>query len=111
VTQLEALGISLGVEVPVVMALGLALGCAPVSRLLVAALAATLLTHPLAWTAAEALAGEVPSAVRAGLVEGGVIALEALVFRFALGTGWARALLLSVAANLASYGVGVWIQS
>ena len=79
-------------------------------RVLVAAVAASCLTHPFAWRAAAALS---PDARPVGLlaIEAGVVLVEALVLGVLLRLGARRAFGVSLAANLASFAVGLALMA
>lgn len=72
---------------------------------LLASIAASCLTHPLAWHAASVLATD---EYRRGvwLIETLVVLAEALLYSLLLRPGWRQALLWSVAANGASFALG-----
>jgi hypothetical protein len=82
-TQLQALLLSILIEVPVVLALAQVLGVgARVGwrRLALVGCAATLLTHPFAWHGFPVLAEAVPNyPLRALIIEGGVATVEGLL--------------------------------
>lgn len=77
---------------------------APVAVLL-SGIAASCLTHPLAWHAASVLAAD---EYRRGLwlIEALVVLAEALVYSLLLRPGWRNALLWSALANGASFALG-----
>lgn len=102
--QAQALALTLACEVP--LACGWLRG-SPLARTALTAVAASGLTHPLAWHVASRLS---PAQYRAGLwwIEAAVVLVEALVFRLALGLAWPRALAVSLAANALSMAVGWW---
>ncbi len=101
-TQIQAMALSLGVEVPIALALG-----PRALRTGLAGLAATLITHPVLWLAWFPLRERMPWLVTALALEGAVVAVETLVYRSALALPWRRALLISAVANAASFGVGL----
>lgn len=111
-TQIQALLLTLGVEVPLVLVL--AAGArwaddrAALGRLLVAAVAMSLVTHPFAWTAntSEALAGW-GFGPRAALIEVSVALAETLILRGFGGLTLPRAALAAWSANAASFGFGL----
>lgn len=111
-TQTAALGMTLAVEVPLVMLLARRWHIAWV-RSLPVALLASCLTHPLAWKlswVASVLLQTTHYPVWFLAIEAGVWLLEALVFHFGLRLGWQRACVLSLGVNLASalFGVLLW---
>jgi hypothetical protein len=116
--QHSALIASLILEVPIVVALGVALGRraapsdAPAASALLwlqAGVAATLLTHPFAWWLNEdALRGALTLWPRMLTIELLVTLAEGALFGW-IGRAWARGLLLSALANATSFGLGlVW---
>lgn len=115
--QHSALIASLVMEVPIVVALGVALGRraapdAPAASALMwlqAGVAATLLTHPFAWWLnEEALRGALTLWPRMLTIELLVTLAEGALFGW-IGRAWARGLLLSALANATSFGLGlVW---
>lgn len=105
--QLQALLLTWLIEVPLLCWL-----LRPSSRLYViaAGLAASLVTHPVAWWAASLLS---PHDYTRGLwtIEACVWITEALIFWVALPIPPKRALLASGLANGASFLVGGWLLS
>lgn len=79
-------------------------------RILIAAAAASSLTHPFAWRAAAALS---PEGYRLGLlaIEAGVVLVEALALGLLLRLEPRRALVVSAAANAASFTVGFAVMA
>jgi hypothetical protein len=113
VTQAHALLLTLAIEVPLVVGLAVA-GRRPraeVARLGVAALGASLLTHPLLWLADAALSDTLAWAPRVAALEVGVALVEAAVYAVAGGVGWRRGTLLSLVANGASLAAGLLIYA
>ena len=121
-TQLQALLLTVAIEVPAVMALVWLLGSSWAPRLvrveyvsgqvtLVAtAAAASLLTHPFAWWAnTELLRGRLPFMERATVIELSVIGAEALLYAWLLGLEPGAALLVAAVANGLSFGLGLWL--
>lgn len=107
-SQLTALLLTLLIEAAVVLALVRRRPPGP-ARWLVAALCASLITHPLAWWAHGAL--PLPLWPRALLIEAVVIAIEAALYRGLAPAPWPWALGVSAAANGASFGVGVLLTA
>lgn len=101
---LDAFLLTLACELPLVL-----LATRPLSpaRVLLVAVAANLLTHPLAWRLSMTLP---PDDYRTGvaLIEAGVVIVEALCYRWWLRIGVARAFGVSLLANTASALTG-WI--
>jgi hypothetical protein len=98
-----ALLVTLAIEVPVAVLAG----GRPRGRIALAALAASLLTHPLAWWANHAI--PLPFASRAALIEAAVALVEAALYRALVPMSLPRALLTSCLANAASFGLGLWL--
>lgn len=110
-TQMEALALTLAIELPV-LAVCARLARWPLRRVLVVGALASCLTHPLAWWAALSMPGTVPvSEFEIGLlaIEVLVTLAEALLFLVLLRVGWVRALGVSVLANGASALAGWWL--
>ena len=106
--QLQAMLLSLLIEVPVVLVLAALFKWIPRAdlwRLALVAVAATLLSHPFAWYANEHLGGTF--AVRATIIEVSVTLLEAALYAWLGRLGVWRGLTVSAAANGASFGVGL----
>ncbi|MCB9780612.1 MAG: hypothetical protein H6742_18740 [Alphaproteobacteria bacterium] len=106
-TQLQALGLTLLFELPVV-----ALLCArwkpDWARLMVVAAAASLVTHPFAWHGIRALQAATGSfAVAAAVGEPLVALVEGLLYAKVAGLGWRRGLFVGAAANAFSFGLGL----
>ena len=102
-----ALALTLAIEVPIVAVASCA-GAQPVPvvHAIAAAVVASAATHPVAWWLASHLA---PDEVRAGftLIEAGVALAETIPLAIGLRWSWRRALLLSIACNGASAGIGL----
>lgn len=109
-SQLEALGWTLGIELAVVAVLAVGFRLWPRAmwgRVMLVAAAASLLSHPWAWWANGALRPVLPFASRAAIVEGTVVAFEAVVYAWATRLSWGRAVLVSAVANATSFGIGL----
>lgn len=119
-TQLHALALTLGIEGAVGgLLLGAWLGLRGRTwvRGLVVVLAASLLTHPLAWHANRSWLIGLGFPVRAAIIEGAVVMVEGSILALAMrSTGHAprarpiapwRWLVLSLVMNGASFGYGV----
>lgn len=102
--QTQALALTLVFEVPVMLWLARAQA---VWRVLLVAVAASCLTHPLAWRIASVLS-PVEYPVGIWLIELGVVLVEGLWYQFWLRAGWAKSLGWSLLANAASFGAG-WL--
>ena len=104
-TQAQALGLTLLFEVPLVLALA-ARWRPPWGRLALVACAASLLTHPFAWNGIRHL-DALPFWARAALFETAVALVEGAMYARLVPLGWRRGLLLGVAANAFSFGLGL----
>lgn len=109
-TQLEALLLSLLIEVPVVLGVAVVGGWLPGERTRLAAIAtaATLLTHPVVWNAWFVLQPHLGWTATAALLEGSAVVVEAGVYA-GFGLSPRRALLVSFVANATSFGIGLRI--
>lgn len=110
-TQTAALGITLAVEVPLVVLMAYRWRV-PWSRSLVVGLLVSCLTHPLAWKVSwwAMVLFQTPHYVRWFIaIETGVVVLEALLFRYLLRVMWQQAFAVSLLANAASALLGVWL--
>lgn len=106
-TQLQALAWTLILEVPIVL-LGARLMSAPPGRTVLAGLAASGMSHPVAWKFALI---SPPDAFLLYLaaIELAVTLFEAIVLKSVMRLRWLQALVLSLAANVFSSGVGWWL--
>lgn len=77
-------------------------------RVVLVAVAASLVTHPFAWSGNRALVGTLDLPTRYAVIESAVVVVEAIVFRVALGVRPSAALVTSFVANAASFGFGLW---
>ncbi len=102
--QLQALGLTLACELPVMAVLARSV---PIKRLLIIATGASCLTHPLAWRAALVLSAD-QYVTGLWLIELCVVLIEALWYQAWLRVGTARALWWSLVANATSFGLG-WL--
>ncbi len=101
-SQLQAFGLTLAFEVPVMLALAYT---PSVLRVSLVAATASCLTHPLAWHIASVLSpAEYPLGV--GLIEVGVVLVEAAWYWLWLKVNFLRALSWSALANAASFILG-----
>lgn len=110
--QGQALLLSLLLEIPTALALCALWGPAAhrgLGRVALTGLAATMLTHPFAWTLLPGLHAVLPFWARALLVEGGVAVIEGLLFSRLAGLSGARGQAVGWSANAVSYGVGLVI--
>lgn len=108
-TQLEAMALTFAIEAPVaaLMALWFArkpLLCAG------AAVAGTTVTHPILW-AVYYSTHAVLGALTTPILEGAIIAAEALGYRAITTPRWDEAALFSLLANAASWGAGELIYA
>lgn len=76
-------------------------------RLSATAMAATLITHPAAWTLNASILMDYPFWLRATLVETLVALIEAIVFLSILPLNRIQALIISIIANGLSFGLGL----
>ena len=97
-TWLEAFALTVAIELPIVVLL---VGRGRRRRAPLDALAANLLTHPLAWWAV--MSGAAPWL----FTELCVVAVEACVYRAATRLGWASAAMTALAANLVTAAIGL----
>lgn len=108
-TELEASLLSIAVEAPtafLVARLGLRGSWRTAALAALAAACGTLVTHPFAWAAALALVRSMSWGLMAAIVEAGVALAEAVGYAVLARVRPVPALLLSVAANGASFAVG-----
>lgn len=115
-TQSHALALTLGIEALVGAGLLWIWGFGDRRRfggLLALVIAASALTHPVAWHANENWLRGLPFEVAAAIIELSVVAVEALILRY--GSTWVRdgqlrwwhAVVLSTACNATSFGYGL----
>jgi hypothetical protein len=110
VSQLQALILTVAIEVPVaILLLGRWGSRVAWHRVALAAAGASLVTHPLAWWANTAALAAWPFAARATLIEVAVAAAEALILAWALAVTARRAAVVSIAMNAASFAVGLML--
>ena len=111
-TQLQALGLTLLFEVPlVVLVVLLARWPAERGRLVLVSLACSLLTHPFAWHGIRAARALIPEFWPRALVGEVLVALvEGLLYAKLARLGWGRGMLLGFLANAWSFGLGLWIS-
>ena len=112
-TQTEAFLLTLAIELPVAIGLATGLRWAPgsVLRLAASALAASALTHPILWIVDPLLGPAIATPVRWGLLESAIALVEAAVYRAGAGLPARRALAVSIAANAASFAVGLIVYA
>lgn len=113
-TQLLALLISWGIEIPVVL-ITLAKTQEFSSRgdiynTSIIAFAATLFTHPLAWESNQILIPYMGFPLRVALIESFVAIAEGILYAIFLKLGWQKGLFLSIIANVASFLGGLLID-
>ena len=109
-SQLEALALTLVVELAVVAAFAIGLRFWPRPawpRALAIAAAASLLSHPFAWWANTVALVTIPFHERAAIIELAVVGAEAILYAVAAGLSWPRAVVVALVANAASFGVGL----
>lgn len=108
--QWQAFALTLALEIPV--AVGIAWLCGlrdQIWRVTGIAVAASLLTHPIAWFLATTGLADMPFWWRAALIEIAVVVAEAIVYRAGLKAPWKTAAAMSLAANATSFGCGLWL--
>lgn len=107
-TQLTALLLSLLIEVPLVMVLfwwiRRPLKTTEAFRCLLISVAATLVTHPIAWWLMKTLS--IPSLVKFLGIEAGVFLLEGIIYFYFTPLSLKRSMFMSFVANAASAGIG-----
>ena len=109
-SQLEALAITLAIELAVVAVFAMLLRFWPRpawSRAFMVAAAASLLSHPWAWWANTSALVMLPFFERALVIELGVVAAETMLYALVGGLSWWRAALVATVANAASFGIGL----
>ena len=102
--------ISLGLEVPCVLGLGWARRWMPRAQLpnwLIAAIAATLITHPFAWGFSITHTPEMTPEGKAMRIEASVVVAESLIYSLGLRISPGRGFALALLANAVSFGVGL----
>ncbi|WP_414756644.1 hypothetical protein [Anabaena sp. CCY 9910] len=113
-TQLLALLISWGIEIPVVL-ITLAntqqfFSRGDIYNTSIIAFAATLFTHPLAWESNQILIPYMDFPLRIALIESCVAIAEGILYAIILKLGWQNGLFLSIIANGASFLGGLLID-
>ena len=111
-TQLEALALTIAIELAVVAVFAVVLRFWPRPawpRAFLIAAAASLLSHPWAWWANTTALVAMPFAERAAVIEGTVVAFEAILYALAGGLPWWRAIVVALAANATSFAIGLVI--
>ena len=120
-SQLEALALTIAIEVAVVavFAFGLRFWPTPPTqarsavgwqRAFLIAAAASLLSHPWAWWANTSALLALPFAERALVIEGVVVAFETILYALASALPWWRAALVAFVANATSFAVGLAVS-
>ncbi len=115
--QFSALLLSLIIEVPIVCWWNYSLFTSKNKQvdnyrtieILIIAICATVLTHPLVWWLNVFLAPHLSFVWRSILVEMGAIVIEAIVYRRSLQLTWQKAIGISSIANLLSFSCGLSI--
>lgn len=105
--QWQAYLLTLVCEMPVMWLLARAL---PVRRVLLAAAAASTVTHPIAWRIASVLSSD-EYTVGMVLIEIGVVLVEAVCYLIWLRPGLGKSLSWSLIANTTSFSVGYLVFS
>ena len=109
-SQTEALLLSIVIEACAGALLLMWTGWAQPLRAIVAASAGTLLTHPFVWWSVGRFEDGLGYAGAVALAEVFAFAVETPVWRYAARLSWSRAGICSLAANGASFLVGLWLQ-
>ena len=109
-TQLTALFLTLLFEGTVLMVWWATMdrGRSP-KRYAMACVAASCMTHPIAWWVNVTIGHSVAKWTRLGTIEIIVVACEALLYTYALPLSWRRGIVLSLLANALSFGAGLLI--
>ena len=105
--QTTALLVSIAVEAVVAASVVGLSGWGVPGRGVVAALVATLVTHPAVWWGFPEIELSTSYRTAFAVTESLVVLVEMLAYRLILPLGWRRALALSFIANAASAGVGM----
>ena len=111
-TQLEALALTLAIELAVVAVFAMLLRFWPRPawpRAFMVAAAASLLSHPWAWWMNTSALVGMPFFERAMVIELGVVAAETMLYALVGGLSWWRALVVAAVANSVSFGLGLVI--
>lgn len=110
-TQATALALTLAIELPLVLLLAALLRWHPSwPRLVLVALASSLLTHPFAWNGIRTLQPYAPFWLRAGTIELLVALVEGAMYSRLVPLGWRRGMLAGLLVNAGSFGLGLLIS-
>jgi hypothetical protein len=110
VTQLEALALTIGMELPVAFVWFRLAGWLPRDawwRGVLVVVAVSLISHPLAWQANDRWLRAWSLWPRVTVIELAVIVVEAAILAWGLSLAARRALVVSASMNAASFGLGV----
>jgi hypothetical protein len=110
-SQLTAYLITIGVECPMVLLLVFWRRWLPLERtgLLWVGLwgiLASSITHPTAWHFNSVFQSTVYE-IRVSILELLIFLAEGVIYHYAIRLNWSRAMVLSLIANIASYGIGM----
>ncbi len=110
--QLEAYLLTLAIEVPVLLALALALRWVPGRRVRLAlgGLLASGVTHPILWGIWDHVPPDLGYLEKVIVLETGVVLVEAAILAGVGGLGARRGLVASLACNAVSTAVGLLMQ-
>lgn len=108
-TEVDALLLSVAIEASAAAFLAWITRWGTPWRAALAATLATLGTHWLAWRSILWLLPWLDYPASVVLVEAGVVATEAIAYRLIMPLGLRRALVMSLAANAASTGLGLML--
>lgn len=103
-TQLQAMLLTFTVEALVAGGLAIPFRLAPM-RCVLAAVLGSAVTHPILWAVFDD-AQRVLGAVTTPTLEFAIIAVESIAYRLLATRVWTEAMLLSLLANAASWGIG-----
>lgn len=109
-TQVEALMLTIGIELPVAFAWFRLAGWLPREawwRGVLVVVAVSLMSHPLAWQANEVWLRAWSFWPRAAVIEVGVVLVEAAILAWGLTLAARRAVIVSASMNAASFAVGL----
>jgi hypothetical protein len=111
VSQLTAYTITILIEFPIVLLLVFSRHWLPTQVMgwvAIWGVLASSITHPIAWQINN-LAQSIDYGFRVAILELLITLAEGVIYHYALRLRWSRAMVLSLAANVASYGVGMII--
>jgi hypothetical protein len=112
-SQLTAYLITIGVECPMVLLIVFSRRWLPLERtgLLWVGLwgiLASSITHPIAWHFNSVFQSTVYE-IRVSILELLIFLAEGIIYHYGIRLNWSRAMVISLIANIASYGIGMII--